>query len=46
MPSTSTQEVITPRIVLNTQIEDIETGVKREIAKVGEALLWDIEGPG
>ena len=46
MPSTSTEATVTPRIILNTQIEDIESGIKRETAIVGEPLIWDIEGPG
>ena len=46
MPSTSTEATITPRIILNTAIVDIESGVKRETAMVGEPLIWDIEGPG
>lgn len=45
-PSTSIEPTVTPSIVLNTQIEDIETGLKRQSAIVGEPLIWEIEGPG
>ena len=37
---------MTPKIILHTQIKDIESKVERESAIVGEPLLWDIDGPG
>ena len=37
---------VTPKITLTTQLEDIESGIERTTAIVGEPLLWEIEGPG
>ena len=44
--STSLEPSVTPKIILNTQLEDIESGVERQTAIVGEPLLWEIDGPG
>ena len=44
--STSVKPSVTPRILLTAQLEDIESGIERTTALVGEALLWEIEGPG
>ena len=37
---------VTPMIILNTDIIDIESGVSRRTAIVGEPLNWEMDGPG
>ena len=44
--STTYAPTVTPKILLTTQFEDMETGDVKEVALVGESVMWEIEGPG
>ena len=44
---TSTEApLVTPRIILQTHLEDIESGMQKTTAIVGEPILWEMDGPG
>ena len=44
--STSILPSVTPRIILDTEIQDIDSGFQRTRAQIGELLRWEIDGPG
>ena len=44
--STSMVPAATPKITLITDLEDMETGARKNTAFIGEPLRWVIEGPG